>query len=189
MSLLMEQPYLTLNLIIYAIFFIILIILFRKINIASSALCYLFIILAMVNYYVMEFRGEPFQLLDIVGMGTAAEVVGEYSFKIKLMLGIPLIYALVFGEFVLKFQKLELGKKSRKNTAARFSVLAVIVITLCFTIRPILQKLDAVTLWQINRIYKEQGYISSLVKEIKYFYIEQPEGYSVGKNRRTGTGN
>lgn len=74
----------------------------------------------MVNYYVMEFRGEPFQLLDIVGMGTAAEVVGEYSFKIKLMLGIPLIYALVFGEFVLKFQKLELGKKSRKNTAARF---------------------------------------------------------------------
>lgn len=181
MSLLMEQPYLTLNLIIYAIFFIILIILFRKINIASSALCYLFIILAMVNYYVMEFRGEPFQLLDIVGMGTAAEVVGEYSFKIKLMLGIPLIYALVFGEFVLKFQKLELGKKSRKNTAARFSVLALIVITLCFTIRPILQKLDAVTLWQINRIYKEQGYISSLVKEIKYFYIEQPEGYSVGK--------
>ena len=97
------------------------------------------------------------------------------------MLGIPLIYALVFGEFVLKFQKLELGKKSRKNTAARFGVLAVIVITLCFTIRPILQKLDAVTLWQINRIYKEQGYISSLVKEIKYFYIEQPEGYSVGK--------
>ena len=181
MSLLMEQPYLTLNLIIYAIFFIILIILFRKINIASSALCYLFIILAMVNYYVMEFRGEPFQLLDIVGMGTAAEVVGEYSFKIKLMLGIPLIYALVFGEFVLKFQKLELGKKSRKNTAARFGVLAVIVITLCFTIRPILQKLDAVTLWQINRIYKEQGYISSLVKEIRYFYIEQPEGYSVGK--------
>lgn len=181
MSLLMEQPYLRLNLIIYAIFFIILIILFRKINIASSALCYLFIILAMVNYYVMEFRGEPFQLLDIVGMGTAAEVVGEYSFKIKLMLGIPLIYALVFGEFVLKFQKLELGKKSRKNTAARFGVLAVIVITLCFTIRPILQKLDAVTLWQINRIYKEQGYISSLVKEIRYFYIEQPEGYSVGK--------
>ena len=178
----MEQPYLTLNLIIYAIFFIILIILFRKINIASSALCYLFIILAMVNYYVMEFRGEPFQLLDIVGMGTAAEVVGEYSFKIKLMLEFPLIYALVFGEFVLKFQKLELGKKSRKNTAARFSVLAVIVITLCFTIRPILQKLDAVTLWQINRIYKEQGYISSLVKEIKYFlYRKQPEGYSVGK--------
>ena len=28
------------------------------------------------------------------------------------MLGIPLIYALVFGEFVLKFQKLELGKKN-----------------------------------------------------------------------------
>ena len=77
-------------------------------------MCYLFIILAMVNYYVMEFRGEPFQLLDIVGMGTAAEVVGEYSFKIKLMLGIPLIYALVFGEFVLKFQKLELGKRAER---------------------------------------------------------------------------
>ena len=79
----------------------------------------------------MEFRGEPFQLLDIVGMGTAAEVVGEYSFKIKLMLGIPLIYALVFGEFVLKFQKLELGKKSRKNTAARFLSLIHIWLLQC----------------------------------------------------------
>ena len=175
MSLLMEQPYLRLNLIIYAIFFIILIILFRKINIASSALCYLFIIIAMVNYYVMEFRGEPFQLLDIVGMGTAAEVVGEYSFKIKLMLGIPLIYALVFDEFVLKFQKLELGKKSRKNTAARFGVLAVIVITLCFTIRPILQKLDAVFI--MNRatfplLFSKSGiFISSSQKAI---LLEKP---------------
>ncbi len=87
----------------------------------------------------------------------------------------PLIYALVFGEFVLKFQKLELGKKSRKNTAARFSVLAVIVITLCFTIRPILQKLDAVTLWQINRIYKEQGYISLLLRKSSIFYIESSQ--------------
>ena len=73
------------------------------------------------------------------------------------MLGIPLIYALVFGEFVLKFQKLELGKKSRKNTAARFGVLAVIVITLCFTIRPILQKLDAVTYGRLTVFIKNRA--------------------------------
>ncbi len=181
MSLTLKLSDLLLNLSIYAAVFFLLILICRKVNLATAALCYLFVVLAMVNYYVMEFRGEPFLLLDIVGMGTAAEVVGEYSFTIKLMLGIPLIYALVFGEFALKFQKLELGKRSKRNTVTRFGVLAVLVVALGFSLNPILEKVGQVKLWQINRIYKEQGYASSLFKEIAYFNVGQPEGYSVGK--------
>ena len=181
MTLTLERPDLILNLSIYTVIFILLIVLCRKVGLATAALCYLLVILAMVNYYVMEFRGDPFLLLDIVGMGTAAEVVGEYNFSIKLMLGIPLIYALVFSEFALKFQKLELGKKSRRNTIARFGVLAVLVIALGFSLNPILDNIREVKLWQINRIYKQQGYVSSLFKEIRYFKVEQPDGYSVGR--------
>lgn len=181
MSLKMKHPYLILNLTVYAAFFILLILIFRKVNIASAALCYLLVIAAMVNYYVMEFRGEPFLLLDAAGMGTAAEVVGEYSFKIRLLLGIPLIGSLMFGQFVMKFQKLELGKKSKKNTGIRLGVLAALIITLCISMKPLMQVLGPVPLWRINRIYKLQGYTLSLFKEIQYFYIDQPEGYSSEK--------
>ena len=180
-SLTLKTSDLLLNLSIYTVIFILLIIICRKVNIATSALCYLLVVLAMVNYYVMEFRGEPFLLLDIVGMGTAAEVVGEYNFTIKLMLGIPLIYALVFAEFALKFQKLELGKRSRRNTIFRFAALAVLVVALGFSLNPVLAKVGEVKLWKINRIYKEEGYVSSLFREIPYFNVEQPEGYSIEK--------
>ena len=180
-SLTLKTSDLLLNLSIYTVIFILLIIICRKVNIATSALCYLLVVLAMVNYYVMEFRGEPFLLLDIVGMGTAAEVVGEYNFTIKLMLGIPLIYALVFAEFALKFQKLELGKRSRRNTIFRFAALAVLVVALGFSLNPVLAKIGEIKLWKINRIYKEEGYVSSLFREIPYFNVEQPEGYSIEK--------
>ena len=53
--------------------------------------------------------------MDITGIGTAADVAGEYEFKIPLMLGIPLTYSMVFAQFILKFQRLELGKKKQKK--------------------------------------------------------------------------
>ena len=181
MSLKMHESYLPVNLLLYAAFFILLILLLRKVGTATATMCYLLVALALVNYYVMEFRGEPFLLLDVVGMGTAAEVVGEYSFKIKLMLGIPLIYSLVFSQFALKFQKLELGKKSKKNAAARYGVFAGAIIAIVVFLNPLMSALGDVPLWRINRIYKLQGYTLSLFKELQYFYIEQPEGYSVEK--------
>ena len=67
MSLKMHESYLPVNLLLYAAFFILLILLLRKVGTATAAMCYLLVALALVNYYVMEFRGEPFLLLDAVG--------------------------------------------------------------------------------------------------------------------------
>lgn len=82
------------NLIVCYVILGILILLFRKIKTASAVFCWLLILLALINFFVMEFRGEAFFLLDITGIGTAADVAGEYEFKIPLMLGIPLTYSL-----------------------------------------------------------------------------------------------
>lgn len=103
------------NLIVCYVILGILILLFRKIKTASAVFCWLLILLALINFFVMEFRGEAFFLLDITGIGTAADVAGEYEFKIPLMLGIPLTYSMVFAQFILKFQRLELGKKKQKK--------------------------------------------------------------------------
>ena len=92
------------NLIVCYVILGILILLFRKIKTASAVFCWLLILLALINFFVMEFRGEAFFLLDITGIGTAADVAGEYEFKIPLMLGIPLTYSLVFVQFIQKFQ-------------------------------------------------------------------------------------
>lgn len=177
----MKGFYIFTNLIIYYLLLGVLILIFRKIKTASVVFCYLVVILVMINYFVMEFRGEPFVVLDIVGMGTAAEVVGEYEFKIPLMLGIPIVYSIAFAQFLSRFQTLELGKKSKKNFAARMGVLAVLAAAVIVSFLPIMHKLEPVSLWNINKEYKRKGYIYTLTRETQYIYIEEPDGYSVEK--------
>ena len=169
------------NLLIYFLIFALLILLFRKVGRASVVFGYLMVILALVNYFVMEFRGEPFFILDIVGVGTAAEVAGEYTFKLPLLAGFTLICALVFVQFAARFQKLELGKKSRKNTICRMGVLAGAAIALVLSFKPVLQKTENVYLWNVNKDYRNRGYVYTLVREIRYIFVEQPEGYSADR--------
>lgn len=167
------------NLIVCYVILGILILLFRKIKTASAVFCWLLILLALINFFVMEFRGEAFFLLDITGIGTAADVAGEYEFKIPLMLGIPLTYSMVFAQFILKFQRLELGKKSRKNLIVRLAFLAVFVVAMAVGFRPLIMKQENVSLWNVNKEYQNKGLVYTFAREFRFVFVEEPEGYSV----------
>ena len=169
------------NLVIGYLIYLFLIVLFRKVKTASAALCYLFLIVALVNYFVTEFRGEAFFLLDIVGAGTAADVVGEYEFKLPMMMGIPLIYTVVLAQISLKFQTLELGKKSRKNLLCRMGAVAAVVIAVALWAKPVIMKMDNVSLWNVGREYKKRGLVYTMTREVRYIFVEEPSGYSVEK--------
>ena len=56
--------------------------------------------------------------MDITGMELLQMLQENMSLKIPLMLGIPLTYSMVFAQFILKFQRLELGKKAEKFDCA-----------------------------------------------------------------------
>lgn len=173
----MEPRYQIYNLIIFYVIFVIMILIFRKIRIAAVVYTVLLTAGALVNYYVVMFRGQPFMLLDIVGMGTAAEVVGEYHFKVSRLLALTLIGTLAFLIFQFVFQKLELGHKGTKNRVGRLCGLAVIAIVL-WQMYPNVQKMPNVLLWSINSDYVGKGYMYTLLRELKYFSVEKPEGYS-----------
>ena len=174
----MEPKYLLYNLIIYYVLFVIMILIFRKIRIATCVYTVLLVIVALVNYYVVMFRGQPFMLLDIVGMGTAAEVVGEYHFKISKLLALTLIGTLIFLAFQFRFQKLALGHKGARNRIFRVCVLGIIAVVL-WQLYPNVHKMENVLLWSINSDHVGKGYMYTLLREIKYFEVEKPEGYSV----------
>ena len=173
----MNVKYQIYNLLILYVIFGIMILIFRKIRIATAVYTILMIIIALVNYYVVMFRGQPFMLLDIVGMGTAADVVGGYHFKVSKLLALTLIGALIFLIFQFKFQKLELGRKGAKNRVVRLCALTVIAVVL-WLLSPNVQKMPNVSLWSINKDYAVKGYTYTLLREVKYFKVEKPEGYS-----------
>ena len=173
----MKARYQLYNLLILSVIFVIMILIFRKIKIASIVFTLFMTIVALVNYYVVMFRGQPFMLLDIVGMGTAAEVVGEYHFKVSKLLALTLIGTLIFLIIQFRFQTIELGHKGRKNRIARLSVLIIIAVTF-WQLYPCVQRMPNVLLWAINSDYAGKGYTYTLLRELKYFKVERPEGYS-----------
>lgn len=68
----------------------VLILIFRKIRWAVLVYGVLLTVITLVNYYVVMFRGQAFMLLDVLGMGTAADVMGNYSFTVPRHLKIIL---------------------------------------------------------------------------------------------------
>lgn len=173
-----EPAYIIKNILLYAIILLIMIIMIRKVNVACFLYSYIIVIIALVNFYVTQFRGQPFMLLDILGMGTAADVVGGYKFQVPVYMGMVLLIVMTFADIQLKFQKLELGKKSRKNLIARWGSIAVIAVVLVAAV-PAWWKSENVLLWNVNKEYAKKGYLYMLAGEGKYFSVEKPENYSV----------
>ena len=173
-----EPAYIIKYLIFYTIVLLIMIIMIRKVNIACFLYSYIIVILALINFYVTQFRGQPFMMLDILGMGTAADVVGGYKFQVPVYMGMVILSVMTLADIHLKFQRLELGKKSRKNLIARWAGIAVIAAVLAFAV-PAWWKSENVLLWNVNKEYAKKGYIYMLAGEGKYFSVEKPENYSI----------
>ena len=173
----MQPKYLLYNLLICYVIFGISVIIFRKVRSATVFYMLFMVILALINYYVVAFRGQAFILLDLLGMRTAAEVAGNYTFSIPWF--ILLIFAVTAAFVILqfKFQKLELGQRGIRNTIGRLCVLAVVAMVL-YKSYPAVQKLENVYLWNLNEDHADKGYVYTLLREIKYFSVEKPENYS-----------
>ena len=166
------------NLTIYFFILILFLMIIKKVGVACTAYTIFLILLALVNYYVTEFRGQAFLLLDVLGIGTAAEVAGEYRMSIPANLGIILLFSMDFCVFQLKFQKLDTARKSWKKIPYVLCHLAALGISaLCVFIA--MQSAGNVSFWNTNRTYKNGGYLCSLLNEVHYLRVEKPEGYSV----------
>ena len=76
------------NLIIYYCVYGIFCLIFRKIKTASCTYGIFILIIALVEFYVMKFRGRPFMIFDLLSWQTALTVAGSYSFSIDAKLGI-----------------------------------------------------------------------------------------------------
>ena len=126
------------------------------------------------------FRGQAFMLLDVLGMGTAADVMGNYSFTVPRHLKIILFFEAAFLIFQFVFQKLELGKKSRKNLICRMGSLVILFIVAVQAL-PLLKNAQGVNLWNVNKDYTQKGYLYTLLLEARYISVEKPDGYSQQK--------
>lgn len=175
-----EQGYILKNLLIGYGLLLLLILLLRKVRIACGMYSFLLIMITLVNFYVVQFRGQPFMLLDILGMGTAADVAGGYKFQLPVYIGIVLLLVMTYVCIQWKIQTLELGTKSTRNLAFRLGTFAAVLLFLAVTVPKWWSSLE-VSLWNVSKEYVKKGYLYMLAGEGKYFSVEKPADYSIEK--------
>ena len=164
------------NLALYYILFAVVLLIFRRTAAAITVYSSVLVILSLVNYYVMEFRGRPLMLLDVWSAGTAMSVVGGYTFELPPKVGLLLLLLLVFLVFQKDFQKLVFGEKSVKNYLIRAGLLAGFLLVASYGVNHI--TFEEVYLWNVNKDYKERGYLYIMLCESQYLSVTKPQNYS-----------
>lgn len=174
------RVYILKNLVIFYVLYLVFSLCFRRLAISAVVYCGVMMALAMTEYYVLLFRGRPFMIFDIWGIGTAAEVAGNYSYDIPEKVGYLLLVCLLLMVINYYLQKMELPKKRwmiliRLGGIALFAVYMVLILNTDLMRR---YGAEEMIIWNMEMNYRERGSLYSLYSECQYICTEKPDGYS-----------
>lgn len=149
-------------------------------NLISGLFCSF---VALVNYYVIKFRGMPITSQDILNIRTAFEVGGAYSFTVTFRVCLIFILSLIVIFLSILIRKMEHGLKDKrcKNAVMGGSLIIIMIYIFCgyFSSNPIKPKNVLSLSWTEG--YYEYGYILCTVEILckSVMPIEKPQGYDL----------
>ncbi len=141
----------------------------------GTILCFL---LGVAQYYVLKFRGTPLVPGDLLSIGTAMEVSGNYRFDLppQMITSFLVLAVVLLWERKIRFKKYTLR--------VRGAVLCLLL--LCgagsfgyLRSRPVLSTgNNGGFFWSMTESYKKYGYLLSTYIYQHYQVIEKPDTYS-----------
>ncbi len=139
------------------------------------------IILGLVSYFTVAFRGTPLFPWDLASYGIAATVLGGYEINIIPKIGFIIVSSLVIC--ILSF-KLNIRLKFPFKFIRPILALAACV---CVFFGGSYLQTDAVIsdyglypyLFYPHHLYKTNGFAVSFIMNLRYTTVEKPSGYSV----------
>ena len=174
-----KNQYLAWNLLIGLVVLCVCTLFFRRVKTACILYTCLMTALALTDYYVTAFRGQPLMLSDFLSVWTAATVAGTYHFDVPLSLGIILAGIWEFLMIQVLFQRGEFPKNKKvKILRIGTGVTALGVIAVLAGNLKKVVPFEAVNLWETQNDYREKGLMYTLLAESQYMTVEKPEGYS-----------
>ena len=174
-----------LNVVFYELMAVMLAGLFGRIRAALMVQSGFFMVVGLVNYYVLKFRSAPIMPWDIFSLSTAAGVADNFDYTpekdtVLVLLGFVILLVLESRMKTTKSVKV----KTRKRLAVRLLMIAVPAVLLygyagmvqddSFILKfGLYDKLFTPTV-----INKRDGNIVGFLMEMEYLSVEKPEGYS-----------
>lgn len=135
----------------------------------------------IANGFVVEFRGQPVLVSDLLALSTAAEVATGYSYVVtdEMMCSLILLESLLCALTLIP--KIEMSKlKAIPNVS--IAALCAMMLTMWYNTIDISEEYDCnVDAWSSRESYEEQGVVLCLLQRAQDLTIQPPEGYSTEK--------
>lgn len=162
----------------YAIVLIVFLAITGRVKGAGIGTLLFFCIFAILNRFIMKFRGTPVVPWDIYSWKTAAFVSTNYEYSLNGEMLITALAAILGIQFVFQFPKVKIGW-------IRYSVVLIVVsIGLVYGYTSIvevgkLQKWGVKrNLWSQEDAIKNNGVFLNFVNNTKDFRVSKPDGYN-----------
>ena len=136
-------------------------------------------IVNVVNFFILRFRGNPLQVTDVLSVGTAANVAGNYVLELHyelLLTGAFLFFLLSLVSIPDFHQK----RRSIRSVGASVVLLAFLIVAgkQFYTDELWLRYDIAMNFWNPLQGYHENGTMLSMAMGVKYIFPEKPDDYS-----------
>lgn len=136
------------------------------------------VVIALVQYFVLMFRGRPFVLQDIGSFKTAMSVAGTYVYEIPYEVFLVLMISICILGSVVLFKERQIIK--RKFNFILLLISVVIILIWNMGDKPFLNRMD---MWDLNAAYKRDGVVLALLEGVPYSFQEKPTNYSLANIR------
>jgi len=136
-------------------------------------------ILGTAQYMCMIFRDSPILPWDVLSLGTALSVVGNYEFQMTEQIEkIYLYYALLLGLSLLVTLKIRRKKLLVRSVGAALSILLCLGYSGLSQVTEFQEAIDYYPyLFTPKAVYKRNGFAFSFTSLLKYVNPAAPEGY------------
>ena len=165
------SPYYTrVNVLCSIVFYLLLLLITARPKIACIVGHTALMILAGINYFVYQFRGNEFSFGDLKAASTGLSVASNYQFELNDRAVYVIILSILYIAFIRK-----LDFKIKRNWMLRMSALLVSVVL--FTNIAVKTDDTVMESWEQKGTYRN-GYILNFALSIRDSFITKPEGYS-----------
>ena len=170
-----------LNLIMFELLALLLFSVFGKLHVALMAETLFFAIYGLANYFVLNFRSVPIQPWDLLSIGTAASVAGNYDYTLDrqaLLVVLGFLFLLIL-EFFCRFTLKKGTWKLRLPMAATLVVMLGAFGLMFHSDEIVEQKLRLYNkLFTPTTISYKNGTALAFVMVLRYLAVDKPAGYN-----------
>lgn len=170
--------FLVLNVMFFYLFYVIVFALSNRLRFTILFLNIITYIIALAEYFVVLFRGRPIMIWDVLAIGTAATVAGNYEYNLVyhyVLTGMGMLAVLLlYSNVTFRVKTL----KKRLVISSALILFAAVFLNNFYkdTIRRYRLTID---MWSPSASYSTSGYFLSTFVYLDYINVKPPDGYSV----------